>query len=41
MLDSTSLRKDNIVLMDAFFNIHIMWGNTIYAWINAKYHENP
>ncbi|KAG8347415.1 hypothetical protein TRVL_01742 [Trypanosoma vivax] len=40
-LDSCSLRPDNILLMDAFFNIHIMWGTTVFAWIQAKYHENP
>ncbi|KAH9584068.1 Sec23/Sec24 [Trypanosoma melophagium] len=40
-LDSCSLRTDNILLMDAFFNIHIMWGTTIYAWIQAKYQEDP
>ncbi|ESL11601.1 protein transport protein Sec23 [Trypanosoma rangeli SC58] len=40
-LDSCSLRPDNILLMDAYFNIHIMWGTTIFAWIQAKYQENP
>lgn len=40
-LDSQSLQTDNIVLMDAFFNMHIMWGSTIYEWIKQKYHENP
>lgn len=40
-LDSSSLRADNIVLMDAFFNVHVMWGTTIYEWIEAKYHELP
>lgn len=40
-LDSQSLHADNIVLMDAFFNMHIMWGSTIYEWIKQKYHENP
>ncbi|KAG5485622.1 hypothetical protein LSCM4_06578 [Leishmania orientalis] len=40
-LDSSSLRHDNIVLMDAYFNVHIMWGSIIYHWIEAAYHENP
>lgn len=40
-LDSQSLQADNIVLMDAFFNMHIMWGSTIYEWIKQKYHEDP
>lgn len=40
-LDSNSLRHDNIVLMDAYFNVHIMWGSMIYQWIEAGYHENP
>ncbi|KAG5484959.1 hypothetical protein LSCM1_07035 [Leishmania martiniquensis] len=40
-LDSSSLRHDNIVLMDAYFNVHIMWGSVIYQWIEAAYHENP
>nr|CCC92139.1 unnamed protein product [Trypanosoma congolense IL3000] len=39
-LDSCSLRPDNILLMDAFFNIHIMWGTTIFAWIQARYQDN-
>lgn len=41
LLDSSSLRHDNIVLMDAFFNVHIMWGSTIFEWIKAKYQESP
>ncbi|CBH13390.1 protein transport protein sec23, putative [Trypanosoma brucei gambiense DAL972] len=40
-LDSCSLRPDNILLMDAFFNIHIMWGTVIFAWIQARYQDNP
>ncbi|PWV05963.1 putative protein transport protein SEC23 [Trypanosoma cruzi] len=40
-LDSCSLRPDNILLMDAYFNIHIMWGTTIFAWIQAKYQDEP
>ncbi|KPI88100.1 putative Protein transport protein Sec23 [Leptomonas seymouri] len=40
-LDSSSLRHDNIVLMDAYFNVHIMWGSMIYQWIAAGYHESP
>ncbi|RNF20675.1 putative protein transport protein Sec23 [Trypanosoma conorhini] len=40
-LDSCSLRPDNILLMDAYFNIHIMWGTTIFAWIQAKYQDDP
>ncbi|CCW65235.1 unnamed protein product [Phytomonas sp. EM1] len=40
-LDSSSLRSDAIVLMDAFFNLHIMWGATIFEWIQAGYHETP
>ncbi|KAG5488372.1 uncharacterized protein JKF63_07967 [Porcisia hertigi] len=40
-LDSSSLRHDNIVLMDAYFNVHVMWGSVIYQWIEAAYHENP
>lgn len=38
-LDSESLRSDNIVLMDAYFNLHIMWGSAIYEWIKAGYHN--
>ncbi|CAD2222929.1 protein transport protein SEC23 [Angomonas deanei] len=40
-LDSQSLRNDNIVLMDAFFNIHIMWGSVIYEWMKQGLHEQP
>lgn len=40
-LDSSSLRPDNIVLMDAFFNVHIMWGATIFAWIQQGYQDDP
>ncbi len=41
LLDSTSIRPDNALLMDAFFNIHILWGSSTYAWMKAKYHELP
>ena len=41
LLDSTSIKPDNALLMDAFFNIHILWGASTFAWMNAKYHEIP
>lgn len=40
-LDSTSLVQDHILLMDAFFNVHILWGSAVFQWMNLKYHENP
>lgn len=40
-LDSSSLRDDNIVLMDAFFNVHIMWGQVLFEWIKAGYQDQP
>lgn len=40
-LDSTSLVPDHVLLMDAFFNVHVLWGATVYEWLKMKYHENP
>lgn len=40
-LDIASIRADNILLLDAFFNVHIMYGVSIEEWINAGYQDLP
>lgn len=41
LLDSSSIQPSNTLLMDAFFNIHILWGASTDAWRKAGYHELP
>jgi hypothetical protein len=41
LLDSSSIQPSNTLLMDAFFNVHILWGASTDAWRRAKYHEQP
>jgi hypothetical protein len=40
-LDSASILQDNILLMDAFFNVHVLYGATVHEWMKAGFHENP
>eukprot|EP00758_Cryptobia_borreli_P013330 Tbor_TRINITY_DN5824_c1_g1::TRINITY_DN5824_c1_g1_i1::g.6070::m.6070/K14006/SEC23; protein transport protein SEC23 len=40
-LDSSSIKLDNILLIDCYFNIHIVWGQTIAEWRKQGYHEDP
>jgi len=40
-LDSTSLVADHVLLMDAYFNVHILYGATVHEWMKMKWHENP
>jgi len=41
VLDSSSLARDNVLVMDAFFNVHIMWGSLCFQWMNAGYQNDP
>ena len=41
LLDSQSIQAETILLLDTFFHILIFHGETIAAWVRAKYHENP
>ena len=41
VLDSSSITPDSILFMDAFFNVHIMWGETIYEWRKLGYQDQP
>ncbi|CAD7971601.1 unnamed protein product [Amoebophrya sp. A25] len=39
LLDSLSMQKNVILLMDTFFHVVIWRGQTIQQWYDAKYHE--
>lgn len=41
LLDSASIESDVILLLDTFFHVLIYHGETIAAWRNAGYHEQP
>jgi len=41
LLASTSVAADRILLLDTFFTVTVHYGETIGAWRNAKYHEDP
>lgn len=41
LLDNTSIQPDRILLIDAFFWVTLWTGETIAAWRNAGYHEQP
>ncbi|KNC83904.1 protein transporter Sec23A [Sphaeroforma arctica JP610] len=41
MLDSSSIQKDRILLLDSFFHILIWHGQTIAEWRKAGYQEKP
>lgn len=41
LLDSISIKPNNILLLDTFFHILIWHGETIAQWRKAKYHEQP
>lgn len=40
-LDISSIRADNILLIDAFFGVWIMYGTSIEAWYNEGYQDQP
>jgi len=40
LLDSMSMKKDIILLMDTFFHVVIWRGQQIQQWYDAKYHED-
>eukprot|EP00667_Euglena_gracilis_P003320 EG_transcript_3334 len=41
LLDSQSVQPDVILLLDSFFEVCIHHGETIAAWRNAKYQDQP
>ena len=41
LLDSVSIQNNVILLLDTFFQVLIWHGETIAAWRNANYHEDP
>jgi len=41
LLDNTSIQPDRILLLDAFFWVTLWTGETIAAWRNQGYHEQP
>lgn len=41
LLDATSVRPDVILLLDTFFHVLVVHGETISAWRDQKYHELP
>eukprot|EP00392_Amoebophrya_sp_AT5.2_P015536 g15742.t1 len=40
LLDSMSMKKDIILLMDTFFHVVVWRGQQIQQWFDAKYHED-
>lgn len=41
LLDSRSLKKNVILLLDTFFHVVIWRGETVQQWYDAGYHEHP
>ncbi|CCH42639.1 hypothetical protein BN7_2183 [Wickerhamomyces ciferrii] len=41
LLDSISIRPDRVLLLDTFFHLLIYHGETIAAWRNAGYQDDP
>lgn len=41
LLDATSVRSDTILLLDSFFYVVVFHGDTIAAWRDQKFHEDP
>eukprot|EP00672_Neobodo_designis_P020845 CAMPEP_0174828680 /NCGR_PEP_ID=MMETSP1114-20130205/1481_1 /TAXON_ID=312471 /ORGANISM="Neobodo designis, Strain CCAP 1951/1" /LENGTH=949 /DNA_ID=CAMNT_0016062403 /DNA_START=46 /DNA_END=2895 /DNA_ORIENTATION=- len=40
-LDSESIKRENVLLMDAFFNVAVLRGSTVEEWRKAGYQEKP
>ena len=40
-LDSNSILPDNILVIDCFFNLHVIWGQVVYEWMKLEYHKQP
>ena len=40
-LDSSSIVPDKVLLMDAFFNVHILLGHVLHEWQKAGYFDKP
>ena len=41
LLDAVSIKPDVILLLDTFFHVVVMNGETIAAWREQGYHEQP
>jgi len=41
MLDTSSLQKNCVLLLDTFFRVLVWHGNDIASWRNAGYHNQP
>eukprot|EP01121_Diplochlamys_sp_Union-15-3_P003858 TRINITY_DN13796_c0_g1_i1.p1 TRINITY_DN13796_c0_g1~~TRINITY_DN13796_c0_g1_i1.p1 ORF type:complete len:183 (-),score=28.18 TRINITY_DN13796_c0_g1_i1:52-600(-) len=41
LLSVKSIEPDKILLLDTFFHVLLFYGETIVAWRNAGYHEDP
>merc|ERR1719277_2350561 len=41
LLDSMSLRKNVILLLDTFFHVVVWRGETVQAWFDQRYQERP
>jgi protein transport protein SEC23 len=41
LLDTGSLQKNCVLLLDTFFRVLVWHGSEVAAWRNAKYHEQP
>uniref|UniRef100_H3G930 Protein transport protein SEC23 n=2 Tax=Phytophthora ramorum TaxID=164328 RepID=H3G930_PHYRM len=41
LLDAASVRSDTILLLDSFFYVVVFHGDTIAAWRDQKFHEDP
>jgi protein transport protein SEC23 len=39
MLDTSSLQKNRVLLLDTIFRVVVWHGSDAAAWRNAKYHE--
>jgi protein transport protein SEC23 len=40
-LDSESIKRENVLLMDAFFNVAVLRGSTVEEWRKAGYQAQP
>jgi protein transport protein SEC23 len=40
-LDSESIQRENVLLMDAFFNVAVLRGSTVEEWRRAGYQSQP
>jgi protein transport protein SEC23 len=41
VLDTNSLQRNCVLLLDTFFRVLVWHGSDVVAWRNARYHEQP